>query len=960
MTDRRLRRRYSGRLASLALSLAAAGAPAFGQERAEATVDANPIGLEDRVVLTVSIPGDASNRFELPILEDFEVGGSGRSFRTSIVNGRMRQSTDWNFTLRPRRVGDLVVPPIPVAGHPPTEPITVRVEPGSLRPARPARRDPFGSLFGSPFDPFDLLDRRALSARPEPEVGEGDVFLVAETPGAAGGQPNSPEVFVGGQALVLYRLYSRFPVAAAAPAEMPRAEGFWTEEITLPDVPWQERGLDRAEVRRRRELPGPRRERRAVGGVAYDTYPVLMRAVFPTGAGDLELPGPRFEVLIQSGRASLFGPEEVVVTRRAPAVTVRARPLPASGRPAGFTGAVGTYDLSARLLREGEPLAAGDEAAAGEPLVLRVELDGDGNLRAAGEPALPESPEFRRAFRAFDPDISLDAGLVPAGAGYRFGGRRRWEFPLVPEVGGVRRIPEIALEVFDPETARYERLATDPLRVEITGAAATADGPAGPAGVERFGEDIRYLKPVRGGSPPPAPWRPALSFYLLLAAPVLLNAAVFGVLRRRAYRAAHATGFRRRRAARSALSRLAAIPANGGADDAAVGRILTGYAADRFSLPPRGLTPESAAARFVSAGADPGLARRFAALWSRCESSRYAGTPSRAEGNGAGASEAADLIRSLEAQIGGGGKGGAPGAGAAAALLVAVALPGQARAGAPQTESPGPAEAVRLYDAGGYREAAGIWRRLLREAPPPGPAAGPGALDRAALHYNLGNAEFRDGRLGFAMLHWERSLRLRPGDDDAAANLALARSVLDRRLTAAAASGAGSGEGAAGEAANAFALELLRSMGGFTAEMRRLPARRVAASLLVSVFAGGALWALALLGYGRRRLLIAGIGLFAAAAVASGALLRLRLAAPEEAVVVRPAAALRSGPDASYPQLASLPEGLYVEVGEGAERPADSSFLRVVAAGIVGYADREAVAPVAETPFLRGAPETEP
>ena len=296
----------------------------------------------------------------------------------------------------------------------------------------------------------------------------------------------------------------------------------------------------------------------------------------------------------------------------------------------------------------------------------------------------------------------------------------------------------------------------------------------------------------------------------------------------------------------------------------------------------------------------------------------------------------------------------------AAALLTALALSGEAGAAAPQIEPPDPAEAVRLYDAGGYREAAEAWRRLLAEAPPPGPTEEAAALDRAALHYNLGNAEFRDGRLGFAMLHWERSLRLRPGDDDAAANLALARSVLDRRLTAAAASGPGVGEGSAGEAANAFALELLRSMGGFTAEMRRLPARRAAAALVVSLFAGGALGTLALLGYGRRRLLAAGIGLFVLAAAVSGALLRLRLAAPEEAVVVRPAAALRSGPDASYPQLASLPEGLYVEVGQGAERPADGDFLRVVAAGIVGYADREAVVPVAEPPLLRGEPGPAP
>lgn len=45
------------------------------------------------------------------------------------------------------------------------------------------------------------------------------------------------------------------------------------------------------------------------------------------------------------------------------------------------------------------------------------------------------------------------------------------------------------------------------------------------------------------------------------------------------------------------------------------------------------------------------------------------------------------------------------------------------------------------------------------------------------LHYNLGNAYFKSGELGRSILEWERALALSPGDEDAQANLELARSL---------------------------------------------------------------------------------------------------------------------------------------------------------------------------------------
>lgn len=53
--------------------------------------------------------------------------------------------------------------------------------------------------------------------------------------------------------------------------------------------------------------------------------------------------------------------------------------------------------------------------------------------------------------------------------------------------------------------------------------------------------------------------------------------------------------------------------------------------------------------------------------------------------------------------------------------------------------------------------------------------------ESAELYYNIGNAYYRQGNLGFAILNYERALKLSPGDEDIRHNLALANSkTIDR------------------------------------------------------------------------------------------------------------------------------------------------------------------------------------
>ena len=75
-------------------------------------------------------------------------------------------------------------------------------------------------------------------------------------------------------------------------------------------------------------------------------------------------------------------------------------------------------------------------------------------------------------------------------------------------------------------------------------------------------------------------------------------------------------------------------------------------------------------------------------------------------------------------------------------------------------------EANTLYANGDYSEASQGYSELLQ--------AGHRSGD---VYYNLGNALYREGRLGHAVLAWEIALQLKPRDGDAKANVRMAREL---------------------------------------------------------------------------------------------------------------------------------------------------------------------------------------
>ncbi|MEM7539537.1 MAG: tetratricopeptide repeat protein [Chloroflexota bacterium] len=79
------------------------------------------------------------------------------------------------------------------------------------------------------------------------------------------------------------------------------------------------------------------------------------------------------------------------------------------------------------------------------------------------------------------------------------------------------------------------------------------------------------------------------------------------------------------------------------------------------------------------------------------------------------------------------------------------------------------ASANQLYENGRYAEAVQVYEQLLGEN-----------IQDGTIFYNLGNAYFKQNRIGHAIVNYERAIRLLPRDEDVVDNLAFARSqILD-------------------------------------------------------------------------------------------------------------------------------------------------------------------------------------
>ncbi len=321
-----------------------------------------------------------------------------------------------------------------------------------------------------------------------------------------------------------------------------------------------------------------------------------------------------------------------------PPVAVDVRPLPPRA-PAGFTGAVGRFSISAEM-----------DAATGrvnEPVQLTVKVSGVGNFEALPDPAWPEFAGWRVIESPADATSQVVDG--------RLTGSRTYGIVLVPEEAGELTIPEIPYVHFNPDRDEYVQAATARIVMPIADADGLPESPPLPAGAGAAEPDGPGMRPIKAV---PSSLRQSgreltgsVAYWAVWGIPLLALAGAVAWRRRRVALEAALAVSRRQSALPDAQTALARAVASGDDPRVASAEAIVSYLSARLDTPVNGLTHEALLRRLREAGVQPDLERRLEDTLATGEAAEY--TPLAASGVSKQdhAERAAQLLTELEGAI---------------------------------------------------------------------------------------------------------------------------------------------------------------------------------------------------------------------------------------------------------------------------------------------------------------------
>jgi hypothetical protein len=273
------------------------------------------------------------------------------------------------------------------------------------------------------------------------------------------------------------------------------------------------------------------------------------------------------------------------MTIASPSSRLQVLSLPTQGRPSDFSGAVGDFQVSSE--------ASATRVAAGDPLTLRLHINGVGNFDRV-DAAMFDHLDHWKTYPAKSSFTPKDA------AGNK--GEKVFEQPLIAAAPGEQSIPPLEFSYFNPNTQRYERAHTTAIKVEVSASLADSSLSAPVSGASA-GQSIRGLRPDH---PPPQGWvselRPLYFQATFLAVPAALSLILAGSLCALRPQPARAVS----KAAERALAQLDAAARSGDSSSffAVARNALLQTFADRWQIPPDQITSTQLRARLGTAGED--------------------------------------------------------------------------------------------------------------------------------------------------------------------------------------------------------------------------------------------------------------------------------------------------------------------------------------------------------------------
>ena len=554
------------------------------------------VGEQFRLTYTVNTQ-NASDFRAGDIPDELEVLiGPNRSMQSSyqMINGHTSSSSSITYTyiVCATKNGSFTIPPahVSVGGK------TIASNSLNIK----VSGSPQASAGGSPR--HQRQDEQGEIRDAGSQISGSDLFIKVSA--------NKKRVYEQEPVLLTYKVYTLVGLTSLR-GDMPDLKSFYTQEVSLPTQ--KSFSIE------------------TFNGRPYRTTTWSQYVMFPQMTGKLQIPSITFEgIVVQQNRnidpfeAFFNGGSGYVEVKKkivAPGIDIQVDPLPE--RPAGFSGGVGHFNVSASLNKT--------ETKANDPVSLRITVSGTGNLKLVKQPQI----DLPKDFDKYEPKITDKTKLTSAG----IEGSMIYDILIVPRHQGHYELPPVSLTYFDTTANVYKTVTSEPLTLDVakgSGPGAMSDY-SGQQDLQELSRDIRYIKTgdvrQRGmeefffGS---------VSYWMTLAIMVLVFISLFVIFRQRAIENANITKRRAGKANKVATKRLkkaSKLMADNkpGEFYDEVLRALWGYVGDKLNIPVEQLSHDNISQRLGDRGVGEETIAQFMGALDECEFERYA--PGDPKGN---------------------------------------------------------------------------------------------------------------------------------------------------------------------------------------------------------------------------------------------------------------------------------------------------------------------------------------
>ncbi len=299
-----------------------------------------------------------------------------------------------------------------------------------------------------------------------------------------------------------------------------------------------------------------------------------------------------------------------------PKLNIHVKPL--TGKPAGFSGAVGEFSLASSI--------NATEVKTNDPITVKLTLKGVGNMKLISAPEV----KFPQDFEVYDPKVTDNYELTSNG----LSGTKSFEYLAIPRHAGNFTVPAVSFAYFDLKSNAFKTLKTQPYELKVAKGQGSAEQVVSDftnkESVKVLGKDIRFIKLGDTSLRAKGQFFYGTFIYWMWYLIPLAVFVVFALLyRSQAKENANVAKVKIKKANKVATRRmklagklLAENKKNEFYDE--VLKALWGYISDKLSIPVSKLSKDNIEAELTKYGASEELIKEFISALNECEFARYA------------------------------------------------------------------------------------------------------------------------------------------------------------------------------------------------------------------------------------------------------------------------------------------------------------------------------------------------